>query len=127
MTDTDTNVVPFAPPPLHDVMGFRGVHVLGDLRITEEGRAQLIARYYCSCLVQGRSPVWALYRASNGNFVRFYGYRTEIERAYPKLVWRRKMASWSLLAVDDLKPEARRRFLADKYQSEVPQPKESAA
>ena len=125
--EAHTNVVNFTPPALAEIMSFRGVHVLGDLRVTPEGRPQLIARFYCSCLIYGRSPVWAVYKASTGSFVRFYGYRSEIERAYPRLTWRRKMASWHLAAVDDLNPSRRRRFLAERYGKAPPEPADTPA
>jgi hypothetical protein len=109
----------FAPPSLSDVMGFRGVHVLGTMRYDEDGRAQLTASHYASCLVFGPRPLWGVWTAA-GKFLRFYAFKEEIAKAYPKLIWRRRMASWQLLAVDDLKADARRRFLGDKYKSPVP-------
>lgn len=110
----------FQPPQLNDVMSYRGIHVLGTIRY-DEGRAQLTASHYASCLVQGANPLWGVWTAG-GTFLRFYSFKSDIEAAYPKLVWRRRMASWSLLAVDDLKPEKRKASLADRYNAMLPEP-----
>lgn len=109
----------FAPPSLSDVMGFRGVHILGTMRYGDDGKAVLTASHYASCLVFGPRPLWGVWTAA-GKFLRFYAFKEEIANAYPKLIWRRRMASWQLMAIDDLKPDARRRFLGDKYKSPVP-------
>lgn len=110
----------FQPPNLHDVIAYRGVYVLGTTRVSKEDkRPRLTASHYCSCLVFGKNPMWAVWTAA-GKFLRFYNFKSQIADAYPKLVWRRKMAQWSLIAVDDLRPPARRALLADRYKSEVP-------
>ena len=117
--------IEFQPPNLGDVIAYRGVHVLGTIRLdAETGKNKLVASHYCSCLVFGKSPLWAVWLAS-GKFQRFYTFKSQIADAYPKLVWRRVMASWSLMAVDDLKPAARKRTLADKFNAALP--KEKAA
>lgn len=100
-------------------MAFRGIHVLGTMRYNEEGRAQLRASHYASCLVYGANPLWGVWNGA-GKFLRFYSFKAEIAAAYPKLVWRRKMATWSLLAVDDLSVEKRRATLAERYNSLLP-------
>lgn len=117
--------VDFEPPKLGEVMAYRGVYVLGTVR-EADGKSRLTASHYCSCLVFGRSPVWGVWTAA-GKFQRFYGFKGEIAEAYPHLTWRRKMAQWSLMAVDDLKPDARRRVLAERYKAKVPGLKTEAA
>lgn len=119
----DTNVVTFKAPALNDVMAFRGVHVLGTMRYPDDGgKATLAASHYASCLVFGKNPLWGVWTAA-GKFLRFYSFKSEIAHAYPKLIWRRKIASWALMAVDDLQPDARRKFLGDKYHAAVPKKK----
>jgi hypothetical protein len=109
------NETELAPPPLSGIMAFRGVHVLGTIRY-EEGRARLTASHYASCLVAGQNPLWAVWAAS-GKFLRFYGSKQAIADNYKKLVWRRKMAEWSLMNVSDLTPAKRRAALNQRYGS----------
>lgn len=111
--------VDFEPPKLNDVMAYRGVHVLGTVRTNQEGRQVLTASHYCSCLVGGKSPLWGVWNA-RGKFERFFNFKSDIAHCYPHLVWRRKMAQWSLAVIDDLKVEARRRALAERYRAEIP-------
>lgn len=115
--DVTTNVIPFAPPALSDVLAYRGIHVIGTVRFNKElDKNVLTASHYASCLVFGKNPLWGVW-AANGKFLRFYGHKTEIMEAYPKRVWRRKMASWHLLAVDDLPADKRRAVLREKYKT----------
>lgn len=112
-------IVPFTPPNLGDVIAYRGVYVLGTTRPNEQGRPVLIASHYASCLVFGQYPLWGVW-FSSGKFARFYSFRSEIEAAYPRLIWRRRMAEWSLLVVNDLKPDQRRATLGERYGTKVP-------
>ncbi len=88
----DTDAEGFAPPPLDPILNYKGVWLLcsvnkfGDL---------LKGRYYCSCLISGSTPLWGLWTVG-GRFVRFYGGRKEIASDYSQLVWRRKMAKFTL-------------------------------
>ena len=54
-----------------------------------------------------------------GKFVRFASSRAQIERAYPKLVWRRKMATWQCTDVENKSVVQRREELAQLYGQEV--------
>ena len=111
--------IAFQPPNLGDVIAYRGVYVLGTAKFNEDtGRNKLVASHYCSCLVFGKNPLWAVWTA-NGKFLRFYGAKSAIALAYPKLIWRRRMAEWSLLAVNDLRPVQRRAVLQDRYKAKV--------
>jgi hypothetical protein len=115
----------FQVPNLGDVIAYRGVYVLGTARPNPEtGRLKLVASHYASCLVFGKSPLWAVWTAT-GKFQRFYTFKSDIQRAYPRLVWRRKMASWSLMTVDDLKPAARKLSLADRFNAKLPKVSEA--
>jgi hypothetical protein len=121
MTDIE-----FVTPNLGDVIAYRGVYVLGTTRLNPDtGRMKLVASHYASCLVFGKSPLWAVWTAG-GKFLRFYSFRSDIARAYPRLIWRRRMASWSLMAVDDLKPAARKASLADRFNAKLPKVEEAA-
>jgi hypothetical protein len=111
------------PPPLEGVLAFRGVHVIGTVRYTEEGRSQLVAAYYASCLIGGPNPVWGVWHAASGKFWRFYAFKQDIRDAMPKFVWRRKMAEWDLKAISDLPVAKRRAMLRDRYNAEVPNQK----
>lgn len=112
--------IEFQAPNLGDVIAYRGVYVLGTAKPNPEtGKNKLVASHYCSCLVFGKSPLWAVWTAG-GKFLRFYTFKGDIALAYPKLIWRRRMAEWSLLAVNDLRPHARRAVLQDKFKSKIP-------
>jgi len=118
--DLQSNVIPFAPPALSDVMAFRGLYALASTRSDKEsGKTLLTTTHFASCLVFGPSPLWGVWTVQ-GKFLRFYGFRHEIAAAYPRLVWRRRMASWSLMAVDDLRPAARRVVLSERYHAPLP-------
>lgn len=99
-------------PNLHDIMAYRGIHAL--CSVSKDNK--LTATHYACCLVGGNHPVWAVWTV-RGKFLRFYTYKSDIEKAYPNLVWRRKMASWSLRDVSDHTPEQRRAELEKAYGS----------
>lgn len=79
------------PPPLGAILAFKGVYALCTLN--KEGR--LRATHFTACLLGGPDPIWGVYTIE-GNFVRFAARKAMVEAAYPKLVWRRQQASWSL-------------------------------
>jgi len=102
--------VEFQAPPLDAVMAFRGVYAL--CTINKEGR--LKATHYTCVLSGGSEPIWAVWTV-NGNFQRFCSKRKRVMEAYPNLVWRRKQATWSLVAVHDMDETERRKQLRRLY------------
>jgi hypothetical protein len=75
---------------------------------------ELKATHYAAVLVGGAAPTWGVWLV-NGKFQRFAGSRAQIERAYPKLVWRRKMATWQCTDVENKSVATRRSELEDLY------------
>jgi hypothetical protein len=112
----------FTPPPLDPILAYRGVHVLCT---TDKTGRVLKARYYCSCLVMGRNPIWGMWLVG-GRFLRFYGSRQEIEADYSRLVWRRKMARFTLESLRNHSLAQRKEQLRDEYKKPLPK-QESAA
>lgn len=108
------DVIPIrAPEPDIELLRtFRGIHVLCTV---EKGRKRsLRATHYASVLIGGPSPIWGVWTVQ-GRFLRFYGSRHEIEAAYPKLVWRRHMATWQCVDTEDKSIEKRRAELESTY------------
>lgn len=103
-------------PELDPIMAYKGVYALCT---TDKSGHMLKATHYASVLVGGSQPIWAVWRTS-GRFQRFFSYRSEIEAAYPKLVWRRKMATWQLYDLTDKSIETRRAELETIYGKGVP-------
>jgi hypothetical protein len=100
---------------LDELMSYRGVHVLGDVRNDDEsGKFVLMAKYFASCLVAGPDPMWGLWTA-DGNFKRFYNFKRDIIDSYPKLIWRRKMCAWNIFEVADYPTKVRRERLKIRY------------
>jgi len=110
-----------APPPLDPILHYRGVWLLcttnkyGDL---------LKARYYASCLISGRSPLWGVWTVG-GRFLRFYSGRLEIASDYSRLVWRRKMASWNLDSLHDHSLNERKAEIAATYDTALPKKRDA--
>ena len=89
------------------IPGFRSVHTLCTV---DKATQRLRATHFAICEVGGPAPVWHVYTV-NWRFVRMFGSKSQIERAYPKLRWRRYMAEWRLQNVDNLSIEKRREYL----------------
>jgi hypothetical protein len=106
----------FAPPPLDPILHYRGVWLLCS---TDKYGRLLKGRYYCSCLISGSAPLWAVWTVG-GRFLRYYGSRTQIELDYSRLVWRRKMASWTLDSLHDHSIAERREQIAATYNAALP-------
>lgn len=99
-------------PDLEELRAFRGIHALCTV---ERGKKRLLkATHYASVLIGGPRPVWGVWTVA-GKFLRFYGSRHEIERAYPKLVWRRHMATWQCISTEDKNIAKRRMELETTY------------
>ena len=112
----------FTPPPLDPILAYRGVHVLCT---TNKHGNVLKANYYCSCLVMGRNPIWGMWTVG-GRFLRFYGSRSEIEADYSRLVWRRKMARFTLESLRNHSLSLRREQLKDEYKKALPKQENAA-
>jgi hypothetical protein len=109
--DKQTQETALQAPDLSGIHGFKGVYALGTLNPDTK---RLRATHYAVCLVYGREPTWGVWLV-DGRFLRFASSRAQIERAYPKLVWRRKMAEWNLNNVDDLDVKRRKQYLREMY------------
>jgi hypothetical protein len=97
-----------------DLMVYKGVWALCSL----DRKKQLLKATHCAmCLIQGPSPMWGVWLIKpNGlKFQRFAFNRADIEKAYPKLVWRRKMSPFNMIEMADVSLEQRRRELMQKY------------
>jgi hypothetical protein len=98
------------PVPQEHIETFKSIWALCTLN---KATGELSATHYALVQVGGSNPMWAVYTIQ-GRFVRFAGSRAQIERAYPKLRWRRWMARWDLLDADNISVDARRKLLADR-------------
>jgi hypothetical protein len=97
-------------PAMQDFLVYRGMHVLCRLNRTME----LEISHYCQCMIQGPSPMWGVWNATNGKFQHWFGSREEIEKAYPRLIWRRVMFRWGLDAIAKA-PVAQRRAALEMH------------
>ena len=97
-------------PEISTLMAYKGVYVL----CTRGREGRLKATHYASVLIGGSTPLWGIWLVS-GRFVRFASSRHMIEEAYPRLVWRRKMATWACTDVTDKSVETRRAELEVTY------------
>ena len=100
---------------LDGILAYKGVYVLSTIN---ERTKMLKGTHYACCLISGPSPVWGVWSIS-GRFIRFAASRHQIEEAYPKLVWRRKMASWTLRDVEDHTVKARITELEETFGSAI--------
>jgi len=114
---TDEQPAPaYRAPQLDPFLTYKGVYALCT---TRKDGSVLKATHYACCLVQGVRPVWGVWTVQ-GKFLRFYPYKHSIAEAYPKLVWRRKMATWSLTDITDKSLETRRDELSKLYSKPMP-------
>lgn len=104
-------------PSVENILAYKGIYVLNT--VGKDG--QLKATHYTCVLIGGPQPVWGVWSIS-GKFTRFYTFRSEIEKAYPQLVWRRKAARWEMSGVlDKSKTDHKRAELAEMYGRELPE------
>lgn len=118
MTDS-ANVVPLRPlalPDLDEIFAYRGVYAL--CTTSKDGQA-LKATHYASVLIGGAYPTWGVWTVGR-KFLRFASSRAQIENAYPRLVWRRKMATWSAIDLDDKSIDRRRDELQQRFGRKLP-------
>jgi hypothetical protein len=108
------------PNDLRDMLAFRGVWILATTRFDKErSRDILTASHLAMCVAYGNRPLW-LVTTAKGRFVRFFNHRSEIATAYPDLVWRRKMAEWAFKGINNVPAPARKRMLAEKFKTALP-------
>lgn len=88
------------PITLQEVMSFRVMHALCDIR-----KGQLHSTHYACVLYGGNRPVWGIFSAATGKLLHYGGPRSQVEGHYPKKVWRVKEASWVLSHVSERIPE----------------------
>lgn len=107
-------------PEIGDLMSYRGVYAL--CTVTGKGGRRLLkATRYATVLIGGPSPLWGVWRI-DGRFDRFFGFRSEIEEAFPRLVWKRKMATWKAVDLTDKSIATRRAELETVYGKSIPEP-----
>ncbi len=109
---------PVSLPELNEIMTYKSVYAL--CTVNRIGQV-LKATHFCCVLIGGSRPLWGVW-LSSGKHLRFASSRLQIAEAYPKLVWRRKMATWTLADMTDKSVESRRHELADRYGHRVPVP-----
>jgi hypothetical protein len=103
-------------PELETLRAYRGVYVLCTV---ERGKPRkLRATHYAMCLISGAKPVWGVWKIT-GAFLRFHGGKTEVERAYPRLIWKRHMASWQCVDMTDKSLAARRLELETTFGKQI--------
>lgn len=101
---------------LQELSTYRTMWALCDLRRAADGSNVLNASHYAVCLTTGREPIWAVFSTRTGRVDRFFGYRYQIENAFPTKSWRKMTAAWALGEVSDPLPRAEvlKRILAQK-------------
>jgi len=82
---------------LSELHSYRGIWALSTVN---KKTGMLKATHYTWPIVHGKHPIWVVYTV-NGRFIQHLPGRSEIERQYPNLAWRRVMAKWSLLDPTD--------------------------
>ncbi len=100
---TDTLATLATLPELEELQAYKGMYAL--CTVGKDGR--LHATHYAVILIGGNSPIWGVWTVQ-GRFQRFLGSKAQIEKAYPKLVLRRRMATWRCTDVTDKSLETRR-------------------
>lgn len=116
MIELDQLLPTATAPELDPILAYKGVYALCT---TDKSGRLLKATHYASVLVGGSSPLWGVWTV-RGKFLRFYSFRSQIESTYPKLVWRRKMATYSLIDITDKSVESRRAELETVYGRAIP-------
>jgi hypothetical protein len=57
---------------------------------------------------------------STACFSGFFSSKEQVQKAYPKLVWRRKNATWSMVRIDDMDAKAKKAELAVLFKKGEP-------
>ncbi len=112
VADDEASAAPLVS--FQDILMYKGVWALCTYN---EKKEELRATHIAIYLVGGRDPMWGVWLLKEGGlkFLRFAATRSQIERAYPQLTWRRKMSPFQLQALDDVKLDVRRANLTEKY------------
>lgn len=97
---------------MRDFLVYRGLHVL----CTVNKKMELTATHFAIYLGGGRTPMWGVWSAANSKFLRFHSSREAIAEAYPKLVWKRIMAQWSMDKITDYSWEQRRQQMQELWE-----------
>ena len=105
----------FSVPDLDPILAYKGVWAL----CTRGDDGLLKATHFTVVLVLGRSPIWGIWTV-DGKFIAFAGSRNQIERRYPHLTWRRRMATWQMADITDKSVEKRRAELKETYGKNLP-------
>jgi hypothetical protein len=105
-------------PNIESIMAYKGIYALCTVTMKE-----LKVTHWAAVLIAGSHPVWGVWTVK-GKFLRFYSFRSQIEEDYPRLVWRRKMGTWTCVSFDDKSIPARRSELEKKYGKAVPAPED---
>ena len=118
----ESNVVPFRTqqlPELEELRAYKSIYALCTVvQAKGEHQRQYRATHYACVLIGGPTPTWGVWSV-RGTFVRFASSREQIERAYPKLVWKRKMATWQCTDTEDKSIEKRRNEIEELYGKKV--------
>lgn len=102
-------------PDLSEVRTYKGVHAL----CTVKANGDLKATHFASLLIGGSRPTWGIWNA-NGKFLRYSGSKQQIADSYPKLVWRRVMATWGCIDPQHKTVATRRIELIGLYGGTLP-------
>ena len=103
---------------LRNILAYKSLWSLATT--TSDGKMRV--KYYGSCLVMGRDPLWGVWDV-NGRFIHFGSGRDAIGKQHPNLSWRRVMAKWQLNDDADSRAPERRKALAEEFHREVRDPK----
>jgi len=106
-------------PSFTDIHTYRSVYALST--VSKKGNV-LKATHYCACIIHGSHPTWSVWTVGGKHIM--FGTRSHIERAYPKLVWKRVMLRWSLDGNQDYTAvEKRKNEIEENYPYKFPESK----
>jgi hypothetical protein len=108
MLDISPRFRHFKAPELDPILTYKGLYAL----CTQDKSGLLKATHYTCVLVGGNTPIWGVWTVQ-GRFLRFHPGRRHIEKTYPKLVWRRRMATWALADIEAKSVQDRRNELKE--------------
>ena len=98
---------------LAGILAYRNVYALS----TIGGNGKLKCTHYACCLSYGSEPIWGVWTVK-GQFLRFYGRKSQIKEDYSSLVWRVRAASWTLKRITDEDPAHRSAAMVQHYTSD---------
>lgn len=104
---------------LEHALAFKGMYALCTINKQTQ---KLTAIYYCQCTIMGPAPIWTVWSAKTEKVVRLMGSKTQIEKAYSYLVWRRRMVTFQMIDMKNKSLEARRAELEHTYHKRLPKP-----